>query len=382
MASSALGEAKKVIKEKYGEKYLKTRQWKTDEKGAEEAHEAIRPTSFKRDPESIKKYLKDDEFKLYQLIYQRALASQMSAAVFDKTKLIVGSLPDTEYEFKALGQIIKFDGFLDMYPVKTKQERLPDLKEDDKTDLLEVNPEQHFTRPPGRFSEASLIKELKEDGIGRPSTYAAIMKTIKDRNYVRKERKSLVPTKVGRTVNKLLVDHFPQIVDIDFTANMEENLDEVAKGKRDWQDVISEFYQPFAERLDQKMDEISKKDIIEEEIDEECPECGAPLVKKLSKNGEFISCSRFPDCKYARSIEKKTGIDCPECEKGEIVEKKTKKGKTFYGCSSYPDCEFALWQEPTGEKCPKCGSLLVKSNSGKTIYCPEKECDFKKSVND
>jgi len=158
-------------------------------------------------------------------------------------------------------------------------------------------------------------------------------------------------------------------------------LDQVAKGEENWQDVISEFYQPFKERLDQKMDEINKKDIVEEEIDEECPECGAPLVKKLSKNGEFISCSRFPDCKYARPIEKKIGIDCPECEEGEIVEKKTKKGKTFYGCSNYPDCEFALWQKPTGEKCPECGSLLVKSNSGKTIYCPEDECDFKKSSN-
>lgn len=381
MSSLALGEAKKVIKENYGEKYLKTRQWKTKEKGAQEAHEAIRPTSFKRRPEDMKKYLKKDAFRLYELIYQRALASQMSPAVFDKTKLIISS-HNKDFDFKALGQIIKFDGFMNVYEVKTKQERLPDLTEDEGADLVDVLPDQHFTQPPGRYTEASLIKELKDDGIGRPSTYAPTLNTVKKRNYVRKEGKSLIPTKIGRTVNNLLVDHFPQIVDIDFTAEMEEDLDEVAEGKKKWQEVISEFYEPFEKRLKRKMEEIDKKEITEEEIDEECPECGAPLVKKLSRKGEFISCSRFPDCKFAKPIIKKIGIDCPECDKGEIVEKKTRKGKIFYGCSNYPDCEFALWQKPTGKKCPKCGSLLVESKSGKTIYCPKKECDYKKSVDD
>lgn len=379
MAPKALAQAKKVIKEQWGDKYLHTRQWKTKAKGAQQAHEAIRPTSFWRKPEEVKKYLKKDEFKLYELIYQRGLASQMSPALLDKTKIIISS-KDKKFDFKALGQILKFDGFLKVYPIKTKQERLPDVKKGTDVLLQEVNPSQHFTKPPPRYTEASLIKKLKDNGVGRPSTYAPIMDTIRKRNYVRKEGKSLVPTKIGQTVNRLLADHFPQIVDIEFTAKMEEDLDEIAQGKKDWPKVVADFYGPFSEKLEKKRDEISKKELTEESIDEKCPQCGAPLVKKLSRKGEFISCSRFPECKYARPIIKKTGVKCPECKNGEIVERKTKKGKTFYGCSNYPDCEFALWAKPTGEKCPRCGSLLVESKSGKTIYCPKKECKYKKKA--
>lgn len=426
LADKFLNEAKTFLTSSFGEKYAlaQPNKYKAKSRLAQEAHEAIRPTDPKNDPEKIKEYLTPDLYRLYSLIWKRALASQMPQAILDSTTIDVGS-KNHAYTFRATGSIIKFDGFLKVYTDSVKENQLPDVKEKDPVDEKEIKPVQHFTEPPARYSEAGLVKALEEHDIGRPSTYASIISTIIDRNYVLREEKRLQPTDVGTLVNDLLVEHFPRIVDYKFTALMEDDLDEVAAGKKKWTPVIKEFYKPFKENLMNKDKTLSKKELTEEatkEIcekcgkpmvikmgrfgkflactgypdckttkpinsegkpeeqkvtDEKCPECGKPLQAKRGRFGEFFGCTGYPDCKYIKNIEKKTGVTCPQCNKGDIIEKRSKRGRTFYACNQYPSCKFALWSKPTGEKCPESGDLLVFAAQGK-VKCSNKECKFEK----
>jgi len=386
LSQEALNQAQHLIKDKYGNKYYNRKQYQTEDEAAQQAHEAIRPTHADKTPDQLE--LKENQAKLYELIRNRFLASQMSPAVFDSTTIIINAEDDFSdadtYQFKARGKIMKFDGFTKVYPIRTKQNKLPDLDEDQELNLSELEPDQHFTQAPPRYTEAKLIKTLQKEGIGRPSTYAPIISTIQDRNYVRMEKKKFHPTEIGTVVNNLLVNHFPRIVDLGFTAQMEEDLDKIAEGKKEWQKVIADFYDPFMDNLNKKYDEVSKKDIAEEETDKDCPECGSPLIKKLGKYGRFYACSNFPDCKHTEPLpENKLNIECPECSEGELVEKRTKKGKVFYGCNRYPDCEFAVWDEPHTKDdepqfCPECDSLLVEKNN--RIKCSDEDCDYSEKI--
>ncbi len=369
LSSEATRAAGKVITSQFGENYWpgKPRFFKTKSKSAQEAHEAIRPVQPEKDPEKIKAKKKEQE--LYDLIWRRFIASQMKNALFDQTKARIKA---EKYLFRSKGQTLKFDGFLKVYPVRYKEDRLPPLSKGDEPKLKKIKPKQHFTRPPARYNEASLIKELEKNGIGRPSTYAPIISIVQQRNYVNKnEKRRFFPTEIGKTVNDLLVKHFPKIVDTEFTARMEESLDKIAAGDKEWKKVLKEFYEPFSKNLQEKYKEIEKK---VEKTDEECPECGSPLVIRMSRYGKFYGCSNFPKCKYTRPIKKEALIKCPECEEGSVVEKRTKKGKIFYGCNRYPECDFALWDKPTGEKCPECNSLLVENKN--KIKCSNEECDY------
>jgi DNA topoisomerase-1 len=379
LSGLAIGTAKKFITENYGEKYHQFRKYKSKGR-AQEAHEAIRPTFADRTPESLESSKLDkNQLRVYQLIWQRFIACQMAPAIFDSSSIdILATANESDYIFRANGQTLKFDGFLKVYPVKYEESELPTLKEKDILDLLELKKEQHFTQPAARYTEASLIKALEAEGIGRPSTYAPTISTIQDRNYIEKnEKRQFIPTEMGITVNDLLVEHFPEIVDIKFTANMEEKLDEVAEGKAEWRFVIGEFYKPFESRLEKKYEEVKKKEFVQQPTNKTCPKCGAPLVVKMGRFGQFYACSKFPECKHTESLSQKTlDVICPKCIEGNLTEKRTKRKKIFYGCNRFPDCDFALWDKPTGERCPKCNSLLVEKS--KKIVCSSKECDYKK----
>ncbi len=384
--------AQKFIKENFGESYWPgfARNFKTKSKSAQEAHEAIRPTyPAQNSPDTLKAKAKltPEMFKVYDLIWRRFMASQMSEARFDSTTIDINANPSTGsgqgYTFRANGQIMKFDGFLKVYPVKsakggakqfdgvnpTKFEEadLPELTENEILELKELLKEQHFTQPPARYSEATLIKVLEKEGIGRPSTYAPILDTIQKRNYVEKdENKKFLPTKIGTIVNNILVEHFPKIVDITFTAQMEKELDEIAEGKDDWRKTIHDFYSPFEKNLKEKEKSVEKKDLTEK-TDRICPQCGGEVLIRMGRFGKFYACSKFPNCKFTENIKKPPlNVACPRCGE-QLVEKNTKKRKVFYGCSKWPDCDFALWDKPTGEKCPKCGSLMVQTKN-KQIY--------------
>jgi len=392
LSNLALFAAKKFIIKDYGEKYWAGFLRKYKAKGrVQEAHEAIRPTDPFRDPSSIA-LAKEDKtasakapaVKLYELIWQRFIACQMAQARFDSTNVEVKAqnpryrIQDTKYIFRATGQVLKFDGFLKIYPMKYEEKELPQLKEEEILELIKLVNSQHFTQPPPRYTEATLIKTLEENGIGRPSTYAPTLSVIQERNYIEKdEQKKFRPTEIGIVVNDLLVNHFPKIVDIKFTAGMEDNLDKIAQGKEQWVKVLKEFYEPFEENLQKKYTEVSKKEIAEEKTEKICPKCNSYLLIKLGKFGRFYACSKFPECRYTEPLEKVTlGIKCPKCDNGEIVEKRTRKKKIFYACDQFPKCDFALWDKPTGEKCPKCKSLIV-ATPRKQIKCSSKECDFK-----
>jgi DNA topoisomerase-1 len=374
ISNLALGMAKKFITKNFGENYYQFRKYKTRSKSAQEAHEVIRPTYVENTPEKISEKLEKNQLKLYDLIWRRFIACQMSQAIFDSTTV---NIKAKNYIFRATGQILKFEGFLKVYPINFTETELPPLQKNEILELKKLIPCQHFTQPPSRYTEATLIKALEAEGIGRPSTYAPILSTIQERNYIEKdEQKKFKPTEIGIVVNDILVQHFPEIVDIKFTATMEENLDKIAQGEKEWVPVIREFYTPFAENLQKKYQEVSKKDFTEKPTDKSCPQCASPLLIRLGKFGRFYACSKFPKCKYTESLKENTlGIKCPKCKKGEIVEKRTKKGKIFYGCNQFPECDFALWDKPTGKECPKCGSLLIETRR-KQVKCSNKECDF------
>jgi len=372
LSQSSLYSAKKYIESNYSKKYHKTRIYKSKGK-TQEAHEAIRSTHLDKEPK-----LDENQTKLYDLVCKRFVASQMSEAIFDSTAIEIKA---KDYLFKATGQILKFDGFLKVYPMKFEETELPNIKKGENLELIKLTPDQHFTQPSARYTEASLIKTLEENGIGRPSTYAPIISTIQMRNYIEKnDQKRFQPTEIGTIVNDILVKHFPDIVDIEFTAKMERELDEIAEGKDTYLKTCQDFYGPFEKNLKNKYEEVHKKDITEKPTKKKCPKCNSPLITRLGRFGKFYACSAFPECKYTESLEENTlNIKCPKCEKGQLTEKRTKRKKIFYGCDQFPKCDFALWDKPTGKKCLKCDSLLVETKR-KQIKCSNKDCEFNKSV--
>ena len=378
LAQEAIDSIGKYIKEEFGKEYLPSspRIYKTKSKGAQEAHEAIRPTNISYNPERIKEYLTPQQFKLYDLIWRRTLACQMASAVLTTVAADVEAKNKDSYTLRANGSQIKFDGFLKIYEGKVQENILPALEKNEPLDLLKLQSDQHFTQPPARYNEASLIKTLESEGVGRPSTYAPTITTIQDRNYVNKnEDRRFLPTEIGFTVNDILVEHFPEIVDIKFTAHIEEDFDRIAEGKIGWTEVIKEFYTPFKKNLGEKYDNVANQKPVPEQTDKVCPKCGAPLLLRTSRFGKFYACSKFPACRYTESLDNGLGFFCPKCVEGKLVTKRTRRGKTFYACSRYPDCDFALWDKPTGQKCPECNSLLVEHKTG--IKCSNKECKYK-----
>ena len=375
LSEESLNKAQDFIIKNYGKNYWagSFKRFKTKSKTAQEAHEAIRPTNPEETLDKLKSRLKleKQQYQLYNLIWQRFIASQMQPALFDSTQVDVSA---KNYIFRSNGQTLKFDGFLKVYQMKTEENELPLLIKNEILKLKKLIPTQHFTQPPSRYNEAGLIKVLEKEGIGRPSTYAPTLDVVQKRNYVNKdEKRRFQPTEIGILVNNLLVEHFPKIVDIKFTSQMEENLDKVAKGEKEWTEVLNNFYKPFEKNLKEKETIIVKKDTTQE-TDEKCPECGSPLLIRWSRYGKFYGCSNFPKCKYKKSLTRPSlGVKCPKCEKGDIVEKRTKRGKTFYACNQWPKCDFALWDKPNGEICPKCGSLMVVDKKEQT-KCSNKEC--------
>lgn len=378
VANQALAQASEYIKGKYGAEYApaKPRVYTKRVRGAQEAHEAIRPTSIMRDPQSIRQHLSNEQARLYDLIWKRLVASQMNDAIFDSTSVRIGANGESaEYEFRVNGSILKFAGFRVLYmedrddtPIDGDKEigsTLPHLEKGDQVDCLKLTPQQHFTQPPPRFTEASLVKKLEEEGIGRPSTYAPTLSTLMDRDYVLKDQGRFNPTKLGTAVTGLLTQHFPDIMDIGFTARIESDLDEIAEGEKQWTPVLEKFYSPFGKAIDKAMKEAERipRDQIDEETDEICPDCGRPMVIKSGRFGRFLSCSGFPECKVSQPLLHRVGVECPDCG-SDLVQRRAGKGsksrnKIFYGCSNYPTCTFASNARPLPQPCPECTGLLV-----------------------
>jgi len=439
LANEAVEEIRGYIGEKYGKDQVpdQPRVFKTKSKNAQEAHEAIRPTSILYHPKDLTKYLSKEQARLYDLIWKRTLASQMVHATLHT---VAADLAAGEGNiFRANGSTIVNPGFMAVYQEgqddkKTKdsdEKMLPPLKEGEQVDLLAIRPEQHFTEPPPRYSEASLVKALEEHGIGRPSTYASIISTLQDREYVELEKKRFYPTDVGRVVNKFLTNYFTQYVDYDFTAKLEDELDAVARGEEEWVPLLEKFWKPFKERIDHTQENVQRSDVTQEKMDEkcpkcdsplsirlgrhgrfigctnypecdytrdlnadkaeaeqpqevgrDCPECGSPLIFKRGRYGKFIGCSGYPKCRYIEPLEKPkdTGVPCPKCNKGTLMQRKSRRGKIFYSCSTYPKCDYAIWNEPVNEPCPQCGwpVLTIKTTKrrGTEKVCPQPDCSF------
>lgn len=355
-------ETKEFIKNKYGNEYIGYVKKVKKNDNVQDAHEAIRPTSVLRTPESVKDYLDKDEFKLYNLIYVRTLASLMSDAILDKTSVV---FDNNDYKFKTNGQIVKFDGYLKIYNnyEEVSDKTLPDFSNYKSNVVVskKIEKEQHFTNPPSRYTEASLIKELEKLGIGRPSTYATIIDILKKRLYIEVNEKKFVPTKTGIQITDKLQEFFSDIINVEYTKEMESDLDKIAEGNEVWYELLKRFYNDFDPLLNKAFKNMEKDE--PEKVGEKCPECGKDLVVRKSKYGSFVGCSGYPECKYIKKEEVKIIeiCDCPKCG-GKIVEKKTKRGKVFYGCNNYPNCKYALWDKPTGKVCDKCGNLLVIKN--------------------
>jgi DNA topoisomerase-1 len=438
LSNQALEEAKEVITSLYGKEYAleKPRLFKNKSKNAQEAHEAVRPTYIAKTPAEVKKYLSPDLFKLYELIWKRTVACQMSEALLDQTSVDISA--GKGHTFRSAGTVIRFAGFMKLYieglddESEEKEGTLPILEEGEKLELREILPEQHFTQPPPRYTEATLVKTLEEYGIGRPSTYASIMNTLVERKYCRLDKKRFFPEDVGMVVSDLLATHFAKYVDYNFTAGLEEELDQVSRGEKSWKPLLKDFWAPFIGLLKQKEGEVSKSELTTEALEEKCPECGEQLAVKLGKRGKFIACTGYRDgCRYTRPLEQDgkevaepvlseekcekcgepmlikdgrygkylacsgypackniqplnkprgTGVVCPECKEGELIEKKSRYGKMFYSCNRYPQCKFALWDLPVESPCPKCGfPLLVKKvykKTGEFLKCPKEGCDY------
>ncbi|HGI3789589.1 TPA: type I DNA topoisomerase [Streptococcus agalactiae] len=372
----AQNEATEFITNRFGANYSKHGNKVKNASGAQDAHEAIRPSSVNHTPESIAKYLDKDQLKLYTLIWNRFIASQMTAAVFDTMKV---NLTQNGVTFIANGSQVKFDGYMAVYNDTDKNKMLPDMEEGESVKKVNTNPEQHFTQPPARFSEASLIKTLEENGVGRPSTYAPTLETIQKRYYVKLADKRFEPTELGEIVNSLIVEFFPDIVDVTFTAEMEGKLDEVEIGKEQWQKIIDEFYKPFEKELAKAETEMEKIQIKDEPAGFDCELCGSPMVIKLGRYGKFYACSNFPECHNTKAITKEIGVICPICQKGQVIERKTKRNRIFYGCDRYPECEFTSWDKPIGRTCPKSNDFLVEKKvrgGGKQVVCSNEKCDY------
>lgn len=447
LAQDAITEIRDLIAERYGQKNVpdEARIYKTKAKNAQEAHEAIRPTSVLRAPDAIKSFLSPEQYKLYDLIWKRTVASQMVSATIDT--LTIDMLAGKKHQFHAIGSVITDPGYMLVYQEGTDdkaeelgQDRLlPQLKEGDKVKLQEVICHQHFTEPPPRYSEATLIKVLEEHGIGRPSTYAAIVSTLQTREYVLLENKRFRPTDIGRIVNKFLTQYFTKYVDYGFTAQLEDELDEVSRGEKEWVPLLEQFWDPFKSQVDTILETVKRKDVTQELLDEACPLCAKPLSIRLGKRDRFIGCTGYPDCSYTRAMEEKpeevahdseivegrqcpdcggdlkikhgrfgkfigcgnypkckhieslnkpaeTGVECPECRQGKIVKRQSRRGRVFFSCSRYPDCKYAIWNEPVAESCPKCAwpILMVKKTKkrGTEMLCPRQTCGYVKQVED
>ena len=386
VARSAIAETRDFITDRYGAEFIPphARSFTRSVKGAQEAHEAIRPTKVWREPSLIKPYLTAIQLKLYELIWKRMVASQMSAAILDNTTVDVEAkrrLAKANYLLRTSSSVIGFPGFITLYTEgkdeaekdEPKTSLLPQLAKGDALELLKLFPEQHFTQPPPRFTEATLIKMLEQWGIGRPSTYAPILSTIQERGYVNKFKGNFQPTDLGIIVNDLLCQYFPDIVDIEFTARMEDELDEIANENRDWVRVVQDFYTPFEKSLENASQLMEKVKLADELTEEVCPECGKPMVIKHGRYGKFLACSGYPECKYTKSLQVKIGVKCPECG-SELVQKLSRKKRTFYGCSNYPNCQFAINFKPLPQPCPKCGGLLT-GYRGKWTKCTK--CNYR-----
>lgn len=381
ISNEALTAAREFILNKWGEKYLpeKPRVFKT-KASAQDGHEAIRPTLQELYPDKIKQSLTDDQYKLYKLIWNRFMASQMADSILNTVSVDISG---GEYIFRTSGHTVKFDGFTILYPnneKKKEENKVPVLEKGENLNLKEMLPNQHFTQPPARFTEASLIKTLEGNGIGRPSTYATVISTILAREYVLKEGKSLKLTELGEVTTDLMKEHFPNIVDTKFTAQMEEGLDIIAEGKSTWTDLLDNFYGDFSQTLEKAEEETKgvKIHLKEDETDIICEKCGKPMVVKYGRYGKFIGCSGYPECTNIKKIVNETGAVCPKCG-GKLIEKKSKKGRAFFGCENYPKCDFASWDSPTKELCPKCGkTLFIKKGKNKKPFCITEGCNYGK----
>ena len=382
ISDDALNEAEEFLKNEYGSENVKRRQYKT-KKSAQDAHEAIRPTSITIRPIDIKDKLTPEQYKLYKLIWERFAASQMEAAVYRLTSAVINA---DGYIFKANGSEILFKGYMNVYVESTdskeeKSKRLPKMEAGASLKLEDVDSKQHFTQPPPRFTDAALIRELEENGIGRPSTYAPTISTIVSRGYVQRAKKQLMPTGLGFVTTDIMKQNFKDIVDVEFTAHMEAELDEVEEGGRDWVSVLSEFYPDFEHSLEQAQENIQKIEIKDKVSDVICEKCGRNMVYKLSKFGQFLACPGYPECRNTKAIRVGTGVECPKCG-GEILIKNSRKGKVYFGCEHWPKCDFMAWDTPVkDEKCPECGSLLLKKNGRSAkIYCYNENCKYERKI--
>ena len=372
LSDDALSDARKYIEQTYGSDYLpdKAKVYKTG-KNAQDAHEAIRPSYADISPDSIKTSLSNDQYKIYKLIWDRFIACQMKDAIMNVMSVNIDA---GKYNFKASGTSVDFAGFTLLYTegkdtAEEKTSKLPPLEEGEELAVSSVDGNQHFTQPPMRYTEASLVKALEEKGIGRPSTYSPTITTIINRGYVIRSKKNLIPTELGKIVNSLMCEYFKNIVDETFTANMEEDLDKIEQGGQDWHKLVGEFYSPFKKTLENAEEQIGNIEIKDEVSDVKCDKCGAMMVYKHGKFGKFLACPNFPNCKNTMAIVKEAGVPCPKCG-GAVIEKKTKRGKIFFGCKNYPECDFTSWDKPTTEKCPVCGGIMYEKLSGKRKYCP------------
>ncbi|MEB6611705.1 type I DNA topoisomerase [Staphylococcus pasteuri] len=382
ISDQAKSEAKNYIIDKYGNEYVSKRK-ATGKQGDQDAHEAIRPSSTLRTPDDMKPFLTRDQHRLYKLIWERFVASQMAPAILDTIALDV---TQNDIKFRANGQTIKFKGFMTLY-VETKDDqdsekenKLPKLEQGDKVTATQIEPAQHFTQPPPRFTEARLVKTLEELKIGRPSTYAPTIDTIQKRNYVKLDSKRFMPTELGEIVYEQVKEYFPEIIDVEFTVNMETLLDKIAEGDRNWRKVVGDFYNSFKQDVERAEEEMEKIEIKDEPAGEDCEVCGSPMVIKMGRYGKFMACSNFPDCRNTKAIVKTIGVKCPTCKDGDVVERKSKKNRIFYGCSNYPECEFISWDKPIGRDCPKCNHYLVEKKKGRSSQVTCSNCDYKEEV--
>jgi DNA topoisomerase I len=449
LAQEAIDEIRAYVTERYSEADLPDapRLFKTKAKNAQEAHEAIRPTSIRREPAAVKAHLTPEQFRLYELIWKRTLACQMAHALINQVAVDLSAGVDTGHLLRATGSMVVDPGFMRVYlegrddakgADDDEDRMLPEMKVGELVDLIAIRPEQHFTEPPPRYSEATLVKALEEFGIGRPSTYASIISTLQDREYVILDKKRFVPTDVGRVVNRFLTEYFTSYVDYDFTARLEDDLDAVSRGEGEWIPLLERFWRPFKDLVDHTQEHVKRSDVTQERIEESCPKCGGPLAIRLGRNGRFIGCTQYPECDYTRDLDpnkaereapevvegrscplcgsaleikrgrygkfigcsayptckhiepldkpEDTGVTCPKCNKGTLQKKKSRRGKVFYSCSTYPKCDYALWDEPLAEPCPSCGwpvlTLKITKTQGAARVCPQKECGYRAPVED
>lgn len=381
ISETAQTEARTYITEAYGTEYIGAEKKKeTKKSNAQDAHEAIRPTSVMRKPEELKSFLSRDQLRLYKLIWERFVASQMASAIMDT---VTARLINNNVQFRASGSVVKFPGFMKVYVeskddgAEEKDKMLPPLEVGETVFSKDLEPKQHFTQPPPRYTEARLVRTLEELGIGRPSTYVPTLETIQKRGYVGLDNKRFVPTELGEIVIELILEFFPEIINIEFTANMEQSLDEVEEGNANWVKIVDDFYVGFEPRLEKAEKEMREVEIKDEPAGEDCELCNHPMVFKMGKYGKFMACSNFPDCRNTKPIVKEIGVTCPKCDKGQIIERRSnKKKRLFYGCGTYPECDFVSWDKPIGRKCPKCEGMLVEKKLKKGVQVQCISCDY------